>query len=177
MFANAFEFNNGTNPTMNWNTGNVRDMSQMFYQAKKFNRYIGSWNTSKVETMENMFQNLSWYNFEMAFNNGDPPTTVPGTKPLLWDTSALTKTAFMFQNCNYFNQSMTTNGNIWNMTNVTDVRSMFQGQPSFKNYFNNGWGPFDNSHPMGWTFASTPSSSDWRTNCLLTTGNKPASLP
>lgn len=177
MFSNAFEFNNGTNPNLNWNTGNVTDMTQMFYQAFKFNRYIGSWNTVKVTTMEGMFQNLSWYNFTMAFNNSDPPTTVPGTKPLLWNTSSLTRCPFMFQNCTYFNQPLTTNGNIWNMTNVTDVCSMFQGQPSLKNYFNNGWGPFDNSHPMGWTFAAPPSSTDWRTNCLLTAGNKPASLP
>lgn len=176
MFANANKFNNGENPVMNWNVSNVTNMFQMFYQAFKFNRNLSNWVTSSVTNMNIMFCSYSGSNYVMEFNNGDTPGLVPGTKPLTWNTANVTNMAEMFRGCRQFNQSLSS----WNTNKVTDLTRMFQGfsdAPSEKHLFNNGYGPSDNSHPMGWTFNVAPTSTDYRRFCNLTNGNKPASLP
>lgn len=40
-----------------WNVSKVRDMSYMFYEAKKFNQDISSWNVSNVRNMYMMLCN------------------------------------------------------------------------------------------------------------------------
>ena len=47
-----------------WNTSNVTDMSQMFYNAKEFNEDIGGWDASNVTDMSGMFNCAS--NFMLA---------------------------------------------------------------------------------------------------------------
>ena len=102
---------------------------------------------------------------------------LPGTKPLNWDTSNVTSMDSMFRYCIYFNQNITTNGSIWNTNKVTDLDSMFQGaNTALITLFNNGQIKENTTAPMGWTFNTTPSSSSYRQNSSLTTGNKPASL-
>jgi surface protein len=179
MFANAQAFNNGTNPNMNWNVEKVVNTGDMFYQAFNFNRYLGNWNPKKLVNCSGMFLSYSPYFADMKFNNGDDIDVVPGTKPLNWDTSELQLCSNMFRNCIYFNQSLTTSGNIWNMSKVTNLSEMFRGvNPTDKVHrFNNGYGASDNSHPLGWTFLAVPASTNYRLDCRLTNGNKPASLP
>jgi hypothetical protein len=75
-----------------------------------------------------------------------------------------------------FNQNITTNGNIWNTNKVTNVINMFQGTGPVQHLFNNGQIITGTTAPMGWTFNATPTSTNYRTNCRLTTSNKPASL-
>ena len=38
-----------------WNTSNVTDMSNMFYNATNFNEDIGGWDTANVTNMNSMF--------------------------------------------------------------------------------------------------------------------------
>ena len=102
---------------------------------------------------------------------------IPGSNPLNWNTSNVTNMFSMFKSCIFFNQNITTNGNIWNTNNVTTVATVFNGSStSLINLFNNGQIITGTTAPMGWTFNATPTSTNYRTNCRLTTSNKPASL-
>ena len=104
---------------------------------------------------------------------------VAGTSPLNWNTAKVTTLANMFQYCIFFNQSITTSGNIWNTNLVTTVASLFQGGSSTAliTLFNNGQIITGTTAPMGWNTSSVTTSTNYRTNCRLTTANKPASLP
>jgi len=102
---------------------------------------------------------------------------IPGSSPLNWNTSNVTNLTSMFQEAVFFNQNITTNGNIWNTSNVTNLTSMFQGiLTSLISLFNNGQIITGTTAPMGWTFTIAPTRTNYRTNCRLTTSNKPASL-
>ena len=102
---------------------------------------------------------------------------VAGTAPLNWNTAKVTTMANMFQYCIFFNQSITTSGSIWNTNLVTTVAAIFQGSSTaLITLFNNGQIITGTTAPMGWTFNVVPTSTNYRTNCRLTTNNKPASL-
>jgi surface protein len=102
---------------------------------------------------------------------------VAGTSPLNWNTSKVTTMANMFQYCVFFNQNITTSGSNWNTNLVTTVASLFQGSSTaLITLFNNGEIITGTTAPMGWTFNVAPTSTNYRTNCRLTTSNKPASL-
>jgi surface protein len=111
---------------------------------------------------------------------------VVGTSPLNWDTSGVTLMTSMFQNATVFNQNI---GN-WDVKKVTNLSTMFQGSSAINTvtFFNNGQlitsgltgfpsPPAPPAVPMGWTFNVTPTSTGYRTNSRLTTGNKPGTLP
>jgi hypothetical protein len=102
---------------------------------------------------------------------------VPGTSPLNWTTARCSNTNGMFYNAVRFNQNITRNGNIWNTTNVIGAGSMFHGTSSSTiTVFNNGQLITGTTAPMGWTFAQNASRTNFRTNCRLTSSNKPASV-
>jgi surface protein len=101
MFRNATNFNQ---PTGNWNTSNVTNMSYMFYLAKNFNQAIGNWNTSNVTNMSYMFYMAK--NFNQAVGN--------------WNTSNVTNMGYMFFNDTSFNQPI---GN-WNLTSLINNQNM-----------------------------------------------------
>lgn len=43
------------NQDLDWDTGNVENMENMFLNAEAFNGDISGWDTSNVESMEAMF--------------------------------------------------------------------------------------------------------------------------
>jgi surface protein len=106
---------------------------------------------------------------------------VLGTAPLTWNTSNFTTCLQMFRNCTYFNQRLLAKDGTspWSMSKVTNVNEMFYGNSANAqlggitntNLFNNGYLITDTTHPLGWSFTSTPTSTDWHTNCVLTSGN------
>lgn len=103
---------------------------------------------------------------------------IPGTSPLNWNTSNVTNMSSMFQICTFFNQNI---GN-WNTQKVTTVANMFLGTATTGiTLFNNGeiiTGITSKMGvPTGWTFNTTPTTTNYRANCRLTVGNKPNSLP
>ena len=63
MFNNAREFDK---LIITFNTANVTTMQGMFANAIKFNKPIGSWNTAKVTTMQGMFQNASAFKQDIS---------------------------------------------------------------------------------------------------------------
>ena len=94
----------------NWNTSNVTNMANAFYNASSFNQPIGNWNTSNVTNMANAFCYAS--SFNQPLGN--------------WNTSNVTDMSNMFFRATSFNQPI---GN-WNTTNVTNMSLMFS-QTSF----------------------------------------------
>lgn len=104
------------NPSFNqpigmWDTSKVTDMSYMFVSCTGFNQDIGNWNTSNVENMNAMFAYTDVFNGDLS----------------RWDTSRVTDMADMFGFARAFN------GDIgrWNVSNVTNMRSMFYSAGSF----------------------------------------------
>jgi hypothetical protein len=80
----------------------------------------------------------------------------------------------MFITAPFFNQNITTNGTTWNTTKVTNAATMFQGTATTGiTLFNNGQIITGITAPMGWTFASGATLTNFRTNCRLTAINKP----
>lgn len=101
-----------------WDTSNVTDMSNMFYNCSAFNQPLNTWNTSKVTDMSYMFRSCS------AFN-----------QPLdTWDVGNVTNMSNMFNSAFRFSQPL----NNWNVSNVTIMTSMFHWVSDF-NYPLNNW--------------------------------------
>ncbi len=130
MFSGAKLFKGGGG-IEHWETGNVRDMSFMFYKAASFNGDLGKWNTRKVVTMRSMFNEAT------LFNSGQDNGYSVGTLARIlgvfrrmilldrgigrWDTSHVTDMAFMFRKAFYFNQDL----GRWDTRKVTAMQSMF----------------------------------------------------
>ena len=102
---------------------------------------------------------------------------IPGSSPLNWNTANVTSAQNAFNGAVFFNQNITTNGNIWNTTKVTNASTMFAGTATSRiTLFNNGQLITGTTAPMGWTFASGATLTNFRLNCRLTSSNKPTSV-
>ena len=113
---NMFSYNRSfQQPIVNWDTGNVTNMSDMFYRSD-FNQPIGNWNTSKVTNMYRMF---SVGKFNQPIGN--------------WDTGNVTNMSFMFDDNRSFNQPIEN----WNVSKVTTTYNMFQFASAFNQPLNN----------------------------------------
>lgn len=118
MFEGATKIINFTNSTfLNDLSGNITDMSYMFYGATLFNGNISTWNTKSVTDMQHMFNGAT--NFNQSLNS--------------WNVSNVGSMRYMFSNADMYTQDM----NTWNMRNVTDVIYMFNGADRFNNNISN----------------------------------------
>ena len=95
----------------NWDTSNVKNMSDMFYDCSNFNQNISNWNVSKVRNMAFMF--CGCYNFNQPLD--------------AWDVSNVCNISNMFYCCMNFNQNISN----WNVSNVRDMGLMFSECHSF----------------------------------------------
>ncbi len=133
MFFDARSFNQ---PLEKWNVANVTNLLGMFWGAKSFNQPLEAWDVTNVTDMYGMF-----YQAE-AFNQ-------PIEK---WNVSNVTDMGWMFEEAKSFNQplekwnvSKVTNMSemfsdakafnqpleAWNIANVTNIHSMFSGASAF----------------------------------------------
>jgi surface protein len=104
---------------IDWDTSQVTDMDNMFFDATSFNQNIGAWDTSQVTSMENMFRSATSFNQDIGG----------------WDVSAVTNMRIMFFGAINFNQDISG----WDVSSVTDMSDMFRGATSF----NQGIGGWD----------------------------------
>ncbi|MDB2463830.1 BspA family leucine-rich repeat surface protein [Flavobacteriaceae bacterium] len=94
-----------------WDTSQVTDMSELFFEASSFNEPIGNWDVSNVTDMSGMFRNAVSFNQPIAN----------------WDVSSVTKMTFLFEDAWEFNQPI---GN-WDVSNVKKMTRMFRNAVSF----------------------------------------------
>ena len=92
-------------PIAGWDTSQVTDMSNLFYDKSSFNDDISSWNVSKVTTMNSMFARANAFNRNIS----------------QWDVSAVTTMYAMFWNATAFNGDISS----WNVSAVTTMAKMF----------------------------------------------------
>ena len=111
-------------------TGNITDMSSLFYTAelRSFNGDISGWDVSQVTNMSSMFRDSSF--------NGNI---------LGWDVSKVMNMSSMFQNNKVFNRDISD----WETGNVTNMDSMFEGS-SFVGYGDKDGDGNDESYISGW---------------------------
>jgi len=104
-----------------WNTTNVTDMNNLFYNCFHFNEDISRWDTSNVTTMYNMFSGAFVFNQPIG----------------KWDTSSVIDMICMFYCASNFNQLL----DGWNTSKVTHMDRMFYGanNPNGFNLENAPW--------------------------------------
>jgi surface protein len=134
MFFECSQFND---PNISqWNTGNVTNMSFMFYKALLFNQPIGSWNTSKVTNMNSIF--LQAVSFNQPIGSWNTQNVINMTRmfdqatsfnqPIGdWNTAKVTAMSFMFTVATSFNQPI----GDWDVSKVTTMGFMFYKATSF----------------------------------------------
>ena len=104
-----------------WNTTQVKDMSQLFYRKYRFNDDISKWDVSNVKDMSQMFQAYKW---DPSIFNQD----ISG-----WDVSNVEDTQLMFYNAINFNCDLSR----WDVKNVVCMRFMFAGAKKFDGNISN----------------------------------------
>lgn len=109
--ASMFQSTSFNGDISNWDTSNVKDMSQMFYLNNEFNKPLNSWDTSKVTNFSNMFASSPAFN--QSLND--------------WDTSSATTMQGMFAKAAAFNGNISS----WDVSNVTNMQGTFNGATVF----------------------------------------------
>ena len=99
-----------------WNTTQVKDMSQLFYRKYRFNDDISKWDVSNVKDMSQMFH--AEYKWDPSIFNQD----ISG-----WDVSNVEDMQLMFYNAINFNCDLSR----WDVKNVVCMRFMFAGAKKF----------------------------------------------
>ena len=151
MFKGCANFNGYLE---HWDVSNVEDMSSMFEGCAKFNGNLEYWDVSNVEDMSSMFKGCANYNEPLNTKIGRGPNVIkPRTELMMrsdpmsslmvqtmsreqvyeengkiyWDVSNVKDMSSMFEGCAIFNQPLTN----WNVSKVKNMSSMFEGCTNF----------------------------------------------
>ena len=98
-------------PIAEWDVSRVRDMKDLFANAKSFNGDISKWNVAKVTTMHGMFGRA--YSFNTDISN--------------WNVAKVTSMWRMFYSARLFNIDISK----WDVSKVNKMNGMFIGAKSF----------------------------------------------
>ena len=88
----------------------MKDMSDMFRGAARFNRDVSKWDVSRVSNMDSMFENARSFNFDLS----------------KWDVSSVTDMDYMFRYATLFTQDLC--GVAW-VRSQASKRLMFADSP------------------------------------------------
>ena len=130
-----------------WDTSQVTDMSELFYQADEFNEPLNNWDVSNVITMQGMFSHASSFNQPLdnwdvssvlnisgMFRGGGAQVPSVFNQPLNnWDVSNVTNMFGVFEQAISFNQPL----NNWDVSNVSVMSYMFNYATSFNQPLDN----------------------------------------
>lgn len=119
-----------------WNTSNITDMSNLFYELNDFNEDISRWDVSNVENMEGMFNEAE--NFNQPIGNWKVSKVTNMTdmfnaakafnQPIGgWDVSKVKNMDGLFMNAITFNQPICD----WNVSSVINMELMFYNAEAF----------------------------------------------
>lgn len=158
----------------NWDTSTVTRMNHMFNQCSVITDLnVSMFDVSSCQTLKSMFQNCkavqeldisSWdtslcTDMSYMFANCYVLRTITGISDM--DTSACTDMAYMFYGCKQlasttyspnFTLDLHTRGNVWNVSKVTNMSTMFACPASSGGY---GWtGYMSNLDVSGWDVSS-----------------------
>lgn len=103
MFENATFFAGKGIDT--WNTGNVSDFADMFFNATNFNGDVSEWDVSFGSNFRNMFRATGLFNQDIS----------------AWNMSMAIDLSDMFREAKAFNKPL----NTWNVSRVTQFHGMF----------------------------------------------------
>jgi len=101
-------------PISHWDTSEVTDMSELFWNKKDYNGVtadLSQWDVSKVTNMRFMFLSAKLFNSDLS----------------KWNVSNVTNMSGMFWRASSFNSDISN----WNVSKVTGMKSMFEGAKSF----------------------------------------------
>lgn len=158
MFQYANAFNNGGVGGSGvgldiWNTGNVENMQDMFFDSPVFNQDIGSWDVGRVTSAHGMFERTDVFNSKPTSGNWGANLAAGETVNLsnmlrnaiafnqdigYWDTSKVITMSAMLGNDTLFN-----NGGVggvglgidqWDVSSCYDFSYLFSGCSSFNQY-------------------------------------------
>ena len=155
MFNGAETFNSDLS---GWDVSNVKNMRSMFYGAKKFTSDLSKWDVSNATNMGSMFEgvemtqehkcatlknfskNPSWTSdWKCLITQDNIREAVDGwssdsvsTQSIYghisnWDVSNVTDMSSLFEGQASFNSDLSE----WNVSNVTDMKQMFEGCEKF----------------------------------------------
>ena len=145
MFRRARAFNNGeapgnSNRPLNWFTGGVNSLEQVFWEADSFNQDIGGWDVTQVTDFTNLFYLAVRFNrpLDTWIINNTPGVNVRMREMFnrasafnqdisSWDTSRVNNMREMFRLATSFNQDI----GDWDTSNVTTMFNMFQSATVF----------------------------------------------
>ncbi|MDB4130210.1 BspA family leucine-rich repeat surface protein [Amylibacter sp.] len=96
-----------------WDTSQITDATQAFYNYSSFNGDISQWDVSSVKEFGSTFWKTTNFNQDISS----------------WDVSSATKMKNMFREANAFNQDIST----WDVSSVTDMDNMFLDNTGFNN--------------------------------------------
>jgi surface protein len=119
-----------------WNTSEIKDMSNLFYELNDFNEDISRWDVSNVENMEGMFNEAKNFNqpignwkVSMVTNMRDMFNAAKAFNQPIggWDVSKVKNMDGMFMNAITFNQPI----GDWNVSSVINMELMFYKAKAF----------------------------------------------
>ena len=95
-----------------WDVSNVKDMSYMFFDCKRFNSDLSKWNVSNVRDMSYMFYNCEYFDSDISN----------------WDVSKVRDMRYAFYNCKSFNADLSS----WKVKKVKWKGDVIRGCTSLK---------------------------------------------
>ena len=115
--VDALATGKNNNPNI-WNTGSVKDMSDMFLSCSSLTDITGlsNWDTAKVTSFYRMF-------YGTKINNLDALVPGKNSNPNIWNTGNATNISDMFYDCSLL--SDITGLSNWDTAKVTDMSGMF----------------------------------------------------